>query len=348
MNRFIISLSVLLFCTVLRAEYKLVWSDEFDSLNHNVWTHETGTGDNGWGNYEQETYTDSPANSFVDSSILNICAIRIPDSSDRVQYTSARLKTQGNVSILYGKIEARMKLPQRGQGVWPAFWMLGESIVSKGWPYCGEIDIMEWKGSQPNSVISTSHWNGNQYSYEHCNYGNTLALDFPLDEKFYVYGVEWTPSLLEYYMVDDNGQKHTINVIDISVANDVNGLSCFHKPAFILLNLAMGGQFDGDVAPNLGNRTFQIDWVRVYQDLESYNTSMLINNSQSKLQSFKASDDCAFKCYRSNACVIVESHNDGKIDVFSYDGKIIFTRNINAGTNRFYDIPCLSIIRFRK
>ena len=347
MNKYISLICLLLSTTLAKAEYKLVWQDEFETLNSETWTHETGTGDNGWGNFEQETYTDSPLNSFVENSILNIRAVRISDSKDRVKYTSARLKTQGNVSILYGKIEARMKLPQRGQGVWPAFWMLGESIVPKGWPYCGEIDIMEWKGSQPNSVISTSHWNGNPYNYEHCNYGSTLDLSFSLDEDFYTYGVEWTPRVLEYYIIDNNNQKHTINVIDISVGTDANGISCFHKPAFILLNLAMGGQFDGDVAADLGDRTFQIDWVRVYQDKETYPSSTLTSNTLSGMDN-NASNAKEVSIYRNNKSTIVESKSDGHIDVFSYDGKLILTKRISAGITTFVDIPRLSIIKFRK
>lgn len=349
MNRYFSFIFLSLFsCFVnTKAEYKLVWQDEFNSLNSNTWIHEIGTGENGWGNNEQETYTDSPLNSFVENSVLNICASRIPNSTDRIKYTSARLKTQGNVSILFGKIEARMKLPRRGQGVWPAFWMLGESIEQKGWPYCGEIDIMEWKGSQPNSVISTSHWNGNAYSYEHCNYGNTLDLEFPLDEDFYTYGVEWTPKFLEYYIIDSNSQKHTINIIDISVGTDENGLSCFHRPAFILLNLAMGGQFDGDVASDLGDRSFQIDWVRVYQDNYTYPSSLLINNTQSGIDNIIESNDIV-RVYRNQNGIVIDSKEYGYIDVFSYYGKLVLSKAISAGRTTLNHVPVVSVVRFRK
>lgn len=336
-----------LFVSVVNAEYRLVWQDEFETLNVEVWTHEVGTGDNGWGNFEQETYSDSPTNSFVDNYVLNICALRIPNPFDRVQYTSARIKTQGNISVLYGKIEARMKLPKRGKGVWPAFWMLGESIESKGWPYCGEIDIMEWKGSEPNSVISTSHWNGNPYNYEHCNYGSTLNLEFPLDEDFYTFGVEWTPIKLEYYLLDNANQKFIINVIDISNANDANGLSCFHKPAFILLNLAMGGQFDGDVATDLGDRTFQIDWVRVYQDNDTYPSSLLINNTQSGIDNIIESNDIV-RVYRNKNGIVIDSKECGYIEVFSYDGKLVLSKAISAGRTTINHVPVVSVVRFRK
>ena len=348
MNKFYTLVVVILFSIVANAEYKLVWQDDFDVLNTKIWNHEIGTGENGWGNFEQETYTDSPANSFVEESLLNICALRIPNSTDRIHYTSARLKTQGNLFFLYGKIEARMKLPQRGQGVWPAFWMLGESIVPNGWPYCGEIDIMEWKGSQPNSVISTSHWNGNPYYYEHCNYGNTLNLSFPLDEDFYVYGVEWTPKYLEYYIIDNNNIKYTINVIDISVGTDANGLSCFHKPAFILLNLAMGGQFDGDVSSDLGDRTFQIDWVRVYQDKETYPSSLLTNNTQSGIVNVESNASGLVHVCRTNDSVLLEVKESGYLDVFSYDGRLMLSQPICAGRATLYGIPNQSIFKLRK
>lgn len=336
-----------LFSSLTYADYKLVWEDDFNTLDTNVWTHEIGTGDNGWGNFEQETYTDSPSNSYTDNSILNISALQIPNSKERVQYTSARIKTQGNVSILYGKIEARMKLPKRGQGVWPAFWMLGESIAEKGWPYCGEIDIMEWKGAEPNTVISTSHWNGSEFDYNHCQYGSSLDLDFTLDDDFYTYGVEWTPKFLDYYLIDNNGQRRRINIIDISVGTDANGISCFHRPAFILLNLAMGGQFGGDVAQDLGDRLFQIDWIRVYQDKESVPASLLINNTQSGLDN-ESSDNQIIRIYRNHNSAIVESKEDGYVDVYSYDGKLILSKSISAGSTTVLDIPYFTICKFRK
>ncbi|MCQ2188728.1 MAG: glycoside hydrolase family 16 protein [Paludibacteraceae bacterium] len=281
-KRLLIIVPLLLSVFHTNAEYRLVWSDEFDSFNSDVWNHDIGWGNYGWGNNEQEYYTSNPENIFVEDSKLNIVALRSDahkNVSDRILYTSAKIHTQQNVSMKYGKIEARIQLPERGQGVWPAFWMLGEN-QEKGWPYCGEIDICEWRGAEPNSVVSTMHWNGTNGDYLHCDYGQTLKYSRGFDEDYFVYGVEWTPKKAEYYVIDEkDGSRHNINVMDISKATEENGLSCFHQAQYIILNLAMGGQFGGDVDGTIPSRTMKVDWIRVYQDNESYPESKLYNNA---------------------------------------------------------------------
>ena len=145
--------------TAFSQNYQLVWSDEFDgsSLDQNFWSKETGG--SGWGNNELEFYTDSDVNCYVQDGILTLKAQK--ETYGNRSYTSARIKTQGKKFFKYGKIEARMKLPY-GQGIWPAFWIMGENITSVSWPACGETDIMEMIGgtsgnNNDSKVYGTAH-----------------------------------------------------------------------------------------------------------------------------------------------------------------------------------------------
>src|SRR2546422_925529 len=146
---------VLAFAVCAQPGWRLVWSDEFDGPANSRpdrarWNYDIGHGQDGWGNQELENYTDAAENVHVDGQgHLIIRALRTASGNTSAGYTSARLKTQGTFSVTYGKIEARIKLPY-GQGIWPAFWMLGSDIGKAGWPACGEIDIMENIGREPS------------------------------------------------------------------------------------------------------------------------------------------------------------------------------------------------------
>lgn len=232
--------------------WQLVWSDEFNgsSLNRGVWTPEIGTGYNGWGNNELQYYTDRPQNVQVTGGNLVITAQR--ENYEGRNYTSARIKTQGLKSFKYGKIEARIKIPT-GQGIWPAFWMLGESFRDVGWPYCGEIDIMEHVNNE-SVVHGTVHWDANGYA----SYGRASGnLDF---SQFHTYSIEWDPSYIRWFV---DGVQYN----EIYIANGTGNTEEFQKPFFILLNLAVGGNWPG--SPN-GSTPFPaqmlVDYVRVYQD----------------------------------------------------------------------------------
>ena len=170
--------------------WELTWSDEFNgaagsSPNPANWSYDVGTGQNGWGNQELQSYTNSPSNIAMDGKgNLVITAIRTGNL-----FTSARIKTQGLFAQKYGRFEARIKTPY-GPGVWPAFWMMGENINQVGWPECGEIDILELRGQQPNTIIGTLHGPG--YSG-----GNSINRSYSLingrfDTDFYLYAVEWS------------------------------------------------------------------------------------------------------------------------------------------------------------
>lgn len=232
--------------------WQLVWSDEFNgsSLNRGVWTPEIGTGYNGWGNNELQYYTDRPQNVQVTGGNLVITAQR--ENYEGRNYTSARIKTQGLKSFKYGKIEARIKIPT-GQGIWPAFWMLGESFRDVGWPYCGEIDIMEHVNNE-SVVHGTVHWDANGYA----SYGRASGnLDF---SQFHTYSIEWDPSYIRWFV---DGVQYN----EIYIAYGTGNTEEFQKPFFILLNLAVGGNWPG--SPN-GSTPFPaqmlVDYVRVYQD----------------------------------------------------------------------------------
>ncbi|WP_418888765.1 RICIN domain-containing protein [Paenibacillus rhizolycopersici] len=232
--------------------WKLVWSDEFNgsSLNRAYWTPEMGTGTNGWGNNELQYYTDRPQNLQVTGGNLVITAQK--ENYGGRNYTSARIKTQGLKSFTYGKIEARIKLPT-GQGLWPAFWMLGENITSVNWPYCGEIDIMERVNH--NAVVNgTVHWDANGYA----SYGRTSGnLDF---SQYHTYTVEWDSSYIRWFV---DGIQYN----EFYIANGTGNTEEFQKPFFLLLNLAVGGNWPG--SPD-GSTPFPaqmlVDYVRVYQD----------------------------------------------------------------------------------
>ena len=234
-------------------QWRLVWHDEFDGpvLDATKWVRETG-GD-GWGNGELEFYTDRVENAHIDAGYLVIEARR--ESLATRGYTSARLKTQGLGAWKYGRIEARIQIP-RGQGLWPAFWMLGDDIPSVGWPACGEIDIMENIGKEPGRVHGTVHGPG--YSGAA---GVSSAYDLPAGafaDTFHVYAIEWEPAAIRWY-VDDVLYKTV-------TPNSLPGRWVYDHPFFILLNVAVGGYWPGNPdATTVFPQTMRVDYVRVYE-----------------------------------------------------------------------------------
>jgi beta-glucanase (GH16 family) len=242
-----------------------LWQDEFNQPagtgpNPQFWTHDLGQ--TGWGNAELENYTDSRANSFVvadpeatDGRALVIRAVRAADGS----YTSARIKTQGKYAVTHGRIEARMKLP-RGQGIWPAFWMMGESITRVHWPACGEIDIMEVPGHEPGKLHSTIHGPG--YSGTH---GLTASVSLPagatFSDAYHLFAVDWSPGKIAWSL--DGKVYHTRTPADLPagakwVFDDA--------PFFLLLNLAVGGRWPGyPDATTTFPQELRIDYLRIFK-----------------------------------------------------------------------------------
>ncbi len=236
--------------------YELVWSEEFNYTGFpdpGKWTHETG-GD-GWGNNELQYCKEMDSNNaWVEDGSLVITALK--ENYGGRNYTSARLRTKGNKEFKYGKIEARMRLPY-GQGLWPAFWMLGTNNDEVGWPASGEIDIMEMVGgvTGDNTIYGTIHWENND---EHAQYGGSKSLSSGIfADTFHVFSVEWTQQYIRWYL--DGTQYH---VVDIKPA----GLSVFHQDFFIILNLAVGGNWPGSPdASTVFPQQYEVDYIRVYQ-----------------------------------------------------------------------------------
>jgi beta-glucanase (GH16 family) len=242
------------------ARRTLVWSDEFEGAAGSKpdpakWTYDLGTGTNGWGNQELEVYTDRPENVSLDGNgHLAIRALR--DANGR--YTSARLKTQGLFESQHGKIEARMRLPF-GQGIWPAFWMLGADIGQVGWPRCGEIDIMEHIGKEPSIVHGTLHGPG--YSGgSGIGTQTSLANGARFTDGFHDFAVEWSPAGIEFFL---DGQSYG-RVTPSSLRPGAQW--AFDHPFFLLINLAVGGVWPGyPDATTTFPQTLLVDWVRVWE-----------------------------------------------------------------------------------
>ena len=251
-------------CVAGPAGWSLTWSDEFrgpsgSAVDSAKWSFETGGG--GWGNNELETYTSRTANAELQDGALVIRVLKEPlTGSDNItrNYTSARLVTRNKFTQTYGRFEARLKVPY-GQGIWPAFWMLGNDLESAGWPKCGEIDIMENIGREPATVHGTLHGPG----YSGAN-GVTASYTLPLSRKFsddyHIFAVEWEPNVIRFYV--DKRLYKTQTPADLPPGK----AWVFNHPFFLVLNVAVGGNFPGNpdgttVFPQL----MRVDYVRVYQ-----------------------------------------------------------------------------------
>ena len=231
--------------TAVKPVYALVWSDEFDgtAVDTTKWGFDKG---NLGVNHEKEYYQSQ--NATVTNGNLVITAKK--ESVGGQAYTSARMNTLGKFSMTYGRIEARIKLPL-GLGMWPAFWMLGNNINAVSWPQCGEIDIMEHINAD-NVIYGTMHWNVNG----HVQYGSTTTT---IASDYHLYAVEWDANTIRWYV--DSVLYQTGNI-----ANNINTTGAFHLPFFILLNLAVAGDFPGaTVDESLLPESMYVDYVRVYK-----------------------------------------------------------------------------------
>jgi beta-glucanase (GH16 family) len=248
--------------------WTLVWSDEFNgpdesSVDRSKWVVETG-GD-GWGNQELEYYTDRSENASVHDGNLVIRALPEkytgPDGVKR-NYTSARLKTFGKFSQTYGRFEARIKIPY-GQGMWPAFWMLGDDIDKVGWPACGEIDIMENIGKEPAIIHGSIHGPG-YVGGAGIEAPYTLSAKQRFADDFHIFAIEWDTESISFYVDKDLYVRRTR-------ADLKPGWKwVFDKPFFLILNLAVGGDWPGNPdETTVFPQTMLVDYVRVYQRSES-------------------------------------------------------------------------------
>lgn len=229
--------------------YQLIWSDEFNgtSVDGTKWTMETG---NPGVNNEKEYYQAS--NATVSNGNLVITAKN--QSVGGFPYTSARMNTSGKFSCQYGRIEASIKLPAF-QGSWPAFWMLGNNINSVGWPQCGEIDIME-QVNTASTIYGTIHW----YNNGNAQYGGNTTTSVT---GYHLYAVQWDTQSINWFV--DNTLYATANI-----ANNINNTGAFQNPFFIILNMAVAGDFPGQTVNTAAlPASMYVDYVRVYKGVTS-------------------------------------------------------------------------------
>jgi beta-glucanase (GH16 family) len=242
-------------------KWTLVWSDEFDGVAGTSpdparWAFDVGTGAGGWGNNQWEYDTARPENASMDG-LGNLAITSIHETYQGKPYTSARLKTRGLFERAYGRFEARIKLPV-GQGLWPAFWLLGADVDADGWPACGEIDIMEYRGQEPQRVTGSLHGPG--YSGGSAVTGShDLAGAAGFNDDFHVFAVEWTPDWVAWELDGVTWQ------VVVPKGIPQGGTWVFDHPFFILLNVAVGGNYVGIPDPSAFPQTTLIDYVRVYE-----------------------------------------------------------------------------------
>ncbi|MDX1640148.1 MAG: family 16 glycosylhydrolase [Balneolaceae bacterium] len=238
------------------AEYPsmtLKWSDEFDAeeLNTAYWTYEIGDGCDqgicGWGNEELETYTNDEANSRLEDGNLIITARK-----ENGEYTSARIKTEDKVEMQFGRIDVRAKLP-KGQGIWPAIWMLGANISQVGWPACGEIDIMELVGHQPEAVHGTVHFDNNGYQ---SSTGSHVLTNGDFSDQFHVFTIIWERDRISWYVDNEKFKTFTKSGIDFYP---------FNAPFYFIMNVAVGGRWPGNPdQTTVFPQEMVVDYIRVF------------------------------------------------------------------------------------
>jgi beta-glucanase (GH16 family) len=244
--------------------YVLTWSDDFSGADGSTpdatkWAYDLGGG--GWGNQELETYTSRAQNAQIKGGNLVITAQQETfTGTDGItrNYTSARLKTQDLFKQAYGRFEARIKIP-KGQGIWPAFWMLGNDISTVSWPKCGEIDIMENIGREPGINHGSLH--GPSATAPTSDMTSTISLPAgsAYGDDFHVYAIEWEPGTVRFYVDANNYATFT------QAQWPAGGQWVFDKPFFILLNVAVGGSWPGSPdATTQFPQQMLVDYLRVY------------------------------------------------------------------------------------
>ncbi len=241
--------------------YTLIWSDEFNAtISSDNWNYETGDGTDyglppGWGNAERQLYTSSQNNSLVQAddegnSVLAIIARKEPGNH---KYSSAKLTTQNKHSFRYGRVEARIKVPE-GRGLWPAFWMLGDNISEVDWPGCGEIDIMEVIGHEPDVLHSTVHYASGDN--KGASSGDKIEAGEKLSDDYHIYRLDWTPEEIVFSL--DGTEVHRVPVED--------DMKEFQRSFYIIFNVAVGGNWPGDPdETTVFPQRMLVDWVRVYR-----------------------------------------------------------------------------------
>jgi beta-glucanase (GH16 family) len=251
----VVVFGLLLASSAAAQEWKLVWSDEFDGAglaDPAKWGYEQGRVRNN----EAQTYT---VGRQENARIEDGCLV-IEGRHERLggaEYTAASVITKGKASWTYGRFEVRAKLPA-GRGVWPAIWMLGENIDQVGWPACGEIDIMEFVGKEPDHIFGTMHWR--EPGKDHASQGEKLVTPRPSD-TYHVYAIEWDADTIDFFFDDQKYFSYPTRLADRAP-----GGNPFRKPHYLLINFAIGGSWGGPtVDAAIFPQRYLIDYVRVYQ-----------------------------------------------------------------------------------
>lgn len=245
----------------LGPEWKLVWADEFDGkeVNPDNWNYQVEPA--GRFNDEWQRYTNSTKNAYVENGNLVIKAIHESDKHGMDQYTSARLNTANKQAWKYGRVAARIQMPY-GEGMWPAFWLLGNNIDENGgdtpWPATGEIDVMEFYGSKDDGAIEVNmHYEGADGKHAQMGAKKFKLKKGDFADNYHVFEMEWNESDMIWYV---DGEEIARKDISKKVYSE------FHQPFFILLNIAVGGKWSGRPDETTQFPQFMyVDWVRVYQ-----------------------------------------------------------------------------------
>ena len=251
MNKFFIIILVTTFSLAQPKGKKLVWEENFNGkiLNDKTWNIELGDGcpNCGWGNNERQLYTNT--NHELEKGNLIITA-----KKEKEKYSSTRITTQGKKEFQYGYFEARAKLPL-GHGVWPAFWMLGSNIKTVGWPKCGEIDILEYVGREPNMIFTSLHTQDS-----HGNTINTKKMKIDtIEDGFHIYAIDWNKDRIDFFV--DHQLVYTFNP-----SEKTENTWPYNQPFYFILNVAIGGNFGGpEVDDKIFPQNFSIDYIKVYQ-----------------------------------------------------------------------------------
>jgi beta-glucanase (GH16 family) len=331
--------------------WSLIWQDDFNGANGSAvdsskWTAEVGGW--GWGNNELEYYTTRINNAFQSDGLLTIKAIKEHyTGSDNVtrEYTSARLITKNKFSATYGRFEARIKVPF-GQGIWPAFWMLGNDIDSAGWPTCGEVDIMENIGREPTIIHGTLHGPG--YSG-----GDGLSSSYSLPnnerfaDNFHTFAIEWEPNVVRFYC---DGILYKTLV----PANLPPGRTwVFNHPFFILMNVAVGGSWPGNPdATSVFPQTMLVDYVRVYQrstpsstplmlTAEGSNQALALDSVLFKQEPFSVPSNRNFSSdHRTRVMLLVAN-----LDLLPGDGASVVTAQAQGSSGAPIDLPVEAVVK---
>lgn len=239
------------------AGYEQLWSDEFSGtqIDNSLWGYDIGGG--GWGNNELEYYTDSPKNSYVSSGNLVIEARK--ESFLGREYTSARIISKGKKDFTFGRVDIRAKLP-KGQGIWPALWMLGKKIDQTNWPNCGEIDIMELLGHEPSKIYGTVHYGPIGSSTSTTKTSNYKLPSGDFSDSYHVFSLNWSQDNMEV-LIDDVSMLKTDRT-------QIGAIYPFNEPFFMLFNVAVGGNWPG--GPDISTvfpQQMLVDYIRVFKKL---------------------------------------------------------------------------------